>query len=29
VAWPLDGEPLLSPKDIAGKPLAQCELFDD
>ena len=28
VAWPLDGEPLLSAKDIAGKPLAECEVFE-
>ncbi len=28
VAWPLDGEPLLSAKDLAGKPLAQCEVFE-
>ena len=27
VAWPLDGEPLLSAKDRAGVPLAQAELF--
>ena len=30
VAWPLhllDGAPLLSAKDIAGKPLAECETF--
>ncbi|HEY9192350.1 MAG TPA: dTDP-4-dehydrorhamnose 3,5-epimerase [Methyloversatilis sp.] len=28
VVWPLDGEPLLSAKDLAGKPLAQCEVFE-
>ena len=28
VAWPLDGEPLLSAKDLAGKPLAECEVFE-
>ncbi len=28
VAWPLDGEPLLSAKDLAGKSLDQCEVFD-
>ncbi len=28
VAWPLEGEPLLSAKDLAGKPLAQCEVFE-
>jgi dTDP-4-dehydrorhamnose 3,5-epimerase len=28
VDWPLQGEPLLSAKDIAGKPLAECEVFD-
>lgn len=27
VAWPLDGEPLLSAKDKAGVPLAQAEVF--
>ena len=27
VEWPLEGEPLLSAKDIAGKPLAECETF--
>lgn len=27
VAWPLDGEPLLSAKDRAGVPLAQAEVF--
>ena len=25
---PLEGEPLLSPKDLAGKPLAECEVFE-
>lgn len=28
VQWPLDGEPLLSAKDLAGKPLDQCEVFE-
>ena len=27
IAWPLDGEPLLSAKDLAGLPLADCEVF--
>ena len=27
VAWPLEGAPLLSAKDVAGKPLAECETF--
>lgn len=27
VEWPLQGEPLLSAKDLAGKPLAECETF--
>lgn len=27
IAWPLDGEPLLSAKDQAGLPLAECEVF--
>ncbi|KAB2966788.1 dTDP-4-dehydrorhamnose 3,5-epimerase family protein, partial [Zoogloea sp.] len=27
VEWPLEGEPLLSAKDVAGKPLAECETF--
>lgn len=27
VAWPLDGEPLLSNKDKAGVPLAQAEVY--
>ncbi|MHB0983011.1 MAG: dTDP-4-dehydrorhamnose 3,5-epimerase [Thiobacillus sp.] len=25
--WPLDGAPLLSAKDQAGRPLAECEVF--
>ncbi len=29
VQWPLEGEPLLSAKDLAGKPLDQCEVFGD
>ncbi|MFH1812786.1 MAG: dTDP-4-dehydrorhamnose 3,5-epimerase [Pseudomonadota bacterium] len=29
VEWSLQGSPLLSPKDIAGKPLAECEVFAD
>ncbi|MDP3871135.1 MAG: dTDP-4-dehydrorhamnose 3,5-epimerase [Methyloversatilis sp.] len=29
VEWSLQGAPLLSPKDIAGKPLAECEVFAD
>ena len=28
VTWPLDVEPLLSAKDLAGKPLAECEVFE-
>ena len=28
VQWPLDGEPLLSAKDLAGKPLGECEVFE-
>lgn len=28
VQWPLAGEPLLSAKDVAGKPLGQCEVFE-
>lgn len=29
IDWPLaDGQPLLSPKDLAGKPLAEIPLFD-
>jgi dTDP-4-dehydrorhamnose 3,5-epimerase len=27
IAWPLDGEPLLSAKDQAALPLAECEVF--
>lgn len=27
VAWPLDAAPLLSAKDLAGKPLGECETF--
>ena len=27
VEWPLTGEPALSAKDVAGKPLAECETF--
>lgn len=27
IAWPLEGEPLLKPKDAAGTPLAQAETF--
>ena len=27
VAWPLDAAPLLSAKDVAGKPLGECETF--
>lgn len=27
VAWPLEGAPQLSAKDVAGKPLAECETF--
>jgi dTDP-4-dehydrorhamnose 3,5-epimerase len=27
IAWPLEGEPLLKPKDAAGVPLAQAETF--
>ena len=27
VQWPLDGEPQLSAKDLAGKPLGECEVF--
>ncbi|MBK7845925.1 MAG: dTDP-4-dehydrorhamnose 3,5-epimerase [Zoogloea sp.] len=29
VVWPLDGAPLLSAKDVAGKPLGECETFPD
>ncbi|MFZ5505010.1 MAG: dTDP-4-dehydrorhamnose 3,5-epimerase [Pseudomonadota bacterium] len=28
VQWPLAGEPLLSAKDLAGKPLSECEVFE-
>ena len=27
VEWPLTGEPLLSAKDVGGKPLSECEVF--
>jgi dTDP-4-dehydrorhamnose 3,5-epimerase len=27
IEWPLDGAPLLSPKDAAGLPLSRCELY--
>jgi len=27
IAWPLDGAPLLSAKDQAGLPLAECDVF--
>ena len=27
IAWPLDGEPLLSPKDRAGLPLSKAEAY--
>jgi dTDP-4-dehydrorhamnose 3,5-epimerase len=27
IDWPLDGAPTLSPKDLAGKPLAEADLF--
>jgi dTDP-4-dehydrorhamnose 3,5-epimerase len=27
IDWPLDGEPLLKPRDAAGSPLAQAETF--
>jgi dTDP-4-dehydrorhamnose 3,5-epimerase len=27
LGWPLDGAPLLSGKDQAGRPLAECEVF--
>ncbi|WP_374474781.1 dTDP-4-dehydrorhamnose 3,5-epimerase [Zoogloea sp.] len=27
VEWPLEGAPLLSAKDVAGKPLGECETF--
>ena len=29
VEWPLDGEPLLSAKDLAGKMLAECEIYKE
>ena len=28
IVWPLGGEPLLSAKDQAGKPLGQAEVFE-
>jgi dTDP-4-dehydrorhamnose 3,5-epimerase len=28
IEWPLEGEPLLSPKDQQGKPLAELECFE-
>lgn len=28
IAWPLEGMPLLSAKDQAGLPLAECEVFE-
>lgn len=28
VQWPLQGEPLLSAKDLAGMPLGECEVFE-
>jgi len=28
VAWPLQGEPMLSDKDRKGKPLAECEVYE-
>ncbi len=28
IDWPISGEPILSAKDIAAKPLAEAELFD-
>ena len=28
IAWPLDGKPILSEKDLAGTPLAELECFD-
>ncbi len=28
IRWPLAGDPLLSPKDTQGRPLAEAELFD-
>jgi dTDP-4-dehydrorhamnose 3,5-epimerase len=27
IAWPLNGEPVLSPKDLAGLPLTKAEVF--
>ena len=27
ITWPLDNEPVIAPKDAAGLPLAQCEVF--
>lgn len=27
IAWPLEGAPLLSAKDLAGQPLTACEVF--
>ncbi|MGH7128638.1 MAG: dTDP-4-dehydrorhamnose 3,5-epimerase, partial [Planctomycetaceae bacterium] len=28
IAWPLAGEPILSPKDAAGTPLAEAECYE-
>lgn len=28
IAWPLDGEPILSPKDAMGRLLSECDLYD-
>ena len=28
VAWPLQGEPMLSDKDRKGKPLSECEVYE-
>lgn len=28
IAWPLEGEPILAPKDRAGKRLSEAEVFD-
>ncbi len=28
ITWPLDGDPILSPKDVQGRPLTECELFE-
>jgi dTDP-4-dehydrorhamnose 3,5-epimerase len=28
IAWPLTEEPVLSAKDLAGKPLVDCDVFD-